>query len=84
MPEQYNRMPDNENEDEDNTMEEGENPTISIPVDVLPESENWKDGKTYDISMTVKQVGKGQFEILEAEEETPEEEKAEGGTEENE
>ena len=56
---------------------------IDIPVEEIPGSENWKDGETYNISMTVKQVSKGKFEILEAEEEepdeeSPEEEKGEG------
>ncbi len=70
MNKNYSRVPaaPETNEDEESNTE-GTGPEIAIPVDVLPESENWEDGQTYDISMTVKQTGPGKFEILEAEQE---------------
>jgi len=74
----YSRTPATEPNDESDEMEGGENPQIEIPVDVLPESKDWKDGQTYNLEMTVKQVGQGKFEILDAEEDTAEEDKAEG------
>lgn len=73
----YSRMSEKPEEDEDVMNEEIEGGSlIEIPTEEIPDSEKWKDGETYDISMTVKQISKGKFEILEAEEETPEEEKS--------
>ena len=73
----YSRMNEKPEEDESVMDEEMEGGTlIEIPTEEIAGSENWKDGETYDISMTVKQISKGKFEILEAEEETPEEEKS--------
>lgn len=54
---------------------------ISLDEDELPAIKNWKNGETHDIELTVKQVSQGQFEVLEAEEESPAEDKAEGGEE---
>lgn len=71
-PRQMPGMPEGDESEGDEMAEGG--PKIDIPVEEIAGSENWKDGETYEISMTVKQVSMGKFEILEAEEETPEEE----------
>lgn len=32
-------------------------PTVSIPLDALPEAKDWKPGKTYDVTLRLRMTG---------------------------
>jgi hypothetical protein len=32
-------------------------PTVSIPLDAIPEAKNWKPGETYDVTLRLKMTG---------------------------
>lgn len=65
--------------------------TISLSEDQLPEVADWKVGQKYTVTLELEQTAarktgggkvEGDFRVLSAESETPEEEKTEGGKEE--
>lgn len=79
----YSRMPDAMPEKGEGMMDEQAEggPEIEIPVEEIEGSEAWKDGEVYQVSLSLRQVGRGKYEILSAEEESSEEDAGEEGEE---
>ncbi len=65
-------------------MGEGEPGAVDNRLSLIPKEfgvEDWEDGKTYDISLKVRQISPGEFEVVErtdTEVEEPEESMTEG------
>lgn len=65
-------------------MSQGEPGAVDNRLSLIPNEfgvDGWEDGKTYEISLKVRQISPGEFEVIErtdSEEEEPEEAQTEG------